>query len=121
MSSTVVPWPGHRGSSTANPAAAKAAARPRIDDGLPVKPWHTSTPCGPPGQDWASAPAMTAGSDIRILRAERLLPPVVDGGRPIGVFVDAVDRADRGQTLPAAGAQLGKDDDVDPVVEDRPE
>ena len=44
MSSTVVPWPGRRGSSTWKPAPATASASPRIDDGLPVKPWSASTP-----------------------------------------------------------------------------
>ena len=36
--------PATAGSSTWKPAPATAWASPRIDDGLPVKPWSTSTP-----------------------------------------------------------------------------
>jgi hypothetical protein len=60
MSSSVVPWPGSRGSSTVNPAAASASARPRIDWGLPVKPCSTSAPIDPPAAEKGSAPAMTS-------------------------------------------------------------
>ena len=56
ISSTVVPWPGRRGSSTENPAAANASARPRIELGLPVKPWRHRAPAGPPSADQGSAP-----------------------------------------------------------------
>src|SRR5438477_54840 len=44
MSSIEVPCPGSSGSSTANPAPARASARPRIDCGLPVNPWRTRAP-----------------------------------------------------------------------------
>src|SRR5262249_49874162 len=87
--------------------------------GLPVKPWSTSTPCGPPGADHGSHPAMTSG--IRILSGIGMLPPVVGGGYPVGILDDAVDRAHRGEALAAPRAQLGEDDHVDPVVEDRAE
>src|SRR5690606_34308208 len=43
----------------------KASATPRIDPGLPVKPWRTSAPAVPPWCDQASAPAMRlAGSAV---------------------------------------------------------
>src|SRR5438132_13868497 len=116
MSSTDVPWPGSSGSSVANPAAANACASPRIDCGQPVKPCTTSAPCGPPGAENGSAPGST--SVIRVLRAERVLPPVPGRGLPVGVGDDAVDRADGREALLAARAQLREDDDVDPVVED---
>src|SRR5204862_3813627 len=57
-------------------------------------------------------------SVIRVLRAERVLPPVPGRGLPVGVGDDAVDRADGREALLAARAQLREDDDVDPVVED---
>ena len=44
MSSTTVPWPGSRGSSTCRPSAAAASAIARIDDGLPVKPCNANRP-----------------------------------------------------------------------------
>src|SRR5438094_6380307 len=120
MSSTVVPCPGRRGSSTAKPAAANACASPRIDCGLPVKPWTTSAPRGPPVAEKGSAPARTAGSAVSVIGiflAIGVLPPVLGCGGGLGVLVDAVDGT-HGQALAAARAQLGDDDDVHPVVED---
>jgi hypothetical protein len=58
---------------------------------------------------------------VAVIRAERLLPPLVGRRGPGGIGVDAVDRADRGQALAAPGAELGQDDHIDPVIEDRPE
>src|SRR5687767_11875657 len=104
MSSMRVPCPGSVGISTSKPAAANARANPATDIGCPVNPCSTSTP--------------DADSDIGVLRPERLLPPVLGGGRPRRVLVDAVDRAHGRQALPAAGAQLREDDHVDPVIED---
>src|SRR5581483_2598884 len=117
MSSMAVPCPGRRGSSTAKPAAANASARPRIDCGLPVNPWTTRAPWGPPGAEKGSAPASTACSGIRVLRREGLGPPVVRCRSGSGILVDAVDRA-HGHALAAARTELGDDDDVDAVVED---
>src|SRR5437899_2117730 len=117
MSSIDVPWPGSSGSSTAKPAAANAWARPRIECGQPVKPCSTRAPCGPPEAVKGSAPGNTGDSVIGVLRGERLLPPVLWGGRRFWVLVDAVDGA-HGNALAAAGAQLGDDDHVDPVIED---
>src|SRR5207248_6845955 len=114
MSSTDVPWPGSRGSSTAKPAAASASATPRIDDGVPVKPWSTSAPWGPPGAEKGSAEGR---SGIGVLRPAGQPPPRLGGGGPFRVGHDAVDGAG-GQALVAAAAQLGHDDDVDAVVED---
>src|SRR5581483_5092548 len=117
MSSMCVPWPGSRGSSTANPAAAKASARPRIDWGHPVKPCTTRAPLGPPGAENGSAPDRTGCcSGIGILRREGLGPPVLGRGRRLRVLVDAVDRT-HGHAFAAARAELGDDDHVDPVVE----
>src|SRR4051794_2207530 len=122
MSSTVVPWPGNSGNSTAKPAAASACATPRIELQLPVKPWSTSAPCGPPSMLSGSAPGMigavTASSSLVRVVAGGLFPPVVGGGLPVRVREDAVDRTHRRQTLLAARAQLRDDDHVDPVVED---
>ena len=53
------------------------------------------------------------------MRTERLCPPVVGGGRPRGVFVDAIHRA-RVETLDATGTQFGHDNDIDTVIEDGP-
>src|SRR3954469_3872592 len=116
MSSMAVPWPGSRGSSTANPAPANAAARPRIDCGQPVKPWSTRAPWGPPGAENGSASGRTAYSGIGVLRGEGLGPPVLGCRRRLRVLVDAVHGAD-GDALAAARAQLGDDDHVDAVVE----
>src|SRR5438445_4952970 len=103
MSSTDVPWPGRRGSSTAKPAVAKASASPRIDCGLPVKPCSTSTPWGPPGADQGSAQGMTGarltgGSDIWVIGTSGVCPPVFGSRRPPSVLDDAVDGAN-GQAL----------------------
>src|SRR5437764_6369186 len=117
MSSIDVPWPGSLGSSTANPADAKASARPRIDWGQPVNPCRTRAPSGPPGEEKGSAPGRTDGSGIGVLRGERLVPPVPRGGRWLRVLVDAVDGA-HGHALAAARTELGDDDHVDAVVED---
>src|SRR5438552_11673036 len=116
MSSADVPCPGSSGSSVANPAAANACASPRIDCGHPVKPCTTRAPCGPPAAENGSAPGST--SVIRVLRAERVLPPVVGRRVPVGVGNDAVDRAHGRQALLAPRAELGEDDHVDAVVED---
>src|SRR5688500_9412045 len=62
MSSSDVPWPGSRGISVANPAAANASASGRIDCGHPVNPCSTSAPCGPPSYDAGSAPSITITS-----------------------------------------------------------
>src|SRR2546425_13071625 len=105
MSSTDVPWPGRSGSSVAKPAAANACASPRIDCGQPVKPCTTNAPCGPPGAENGSAPDST--SVIGVLRAERVLPPVVGRRVPVGIGDDAVDGADGRQALLAARAELG--------------
>src|SRR5262245_43261037 len=60
MSSTVVPCPGRRGSSTSKPVDAIASAIPRTDDGVPVNPCTTSTPTVDPATcDQASHPART--------------------------------------------------------------
>src|SRR5713226_6522450 len=115
MSSTDVPCPGRSGSSTAKPAAASASATPRIDDGLPVKPWSTSAPWGPPGAEKGSADGRRGASDIGVLRPAGPHPPGLRGGRPVRVGHDAVDGAG-GQALVAAAAQLGHDHDVDAVV-----
>ena len=48
ISSTVVPWPGSRGSSTSYPAPANASAMLRTEAGVPVNPCTTSTPLGEP-------------------------------------------------------------------------
>src|SRR2546430_3497984 len=94
-SATDVPCPGSRGSSTARPAAAKASARPRMELGLPVKPWTTSTPCGPPGAEYGSAPGNTVVSDIGVVGPAGQGPPFVRGGPPVRVGEDAVHRAGR--------------------------
>src|SRR6056297_1017168 len=129
MSSIVVPWPGRRGISTWYPRAAIASAMPRIDDGFPVKPWMTSTPVSlEPSLDIGSASGRTAGEvmaaklAVRVVGSVRLVPPVVGdrSGPPVGIGVDAVDRAHR-QALVAAAAQLRKDDHIGAVVEDRTE
>src|SRR5436305_8971169 len=117
MSSSEVPWPGRRGSSTVKPAPANASARPRIDCGHPVKPCNTRAPCGPPAAEKGSAPGRTSGSGIGVLRGVRLGPPVLGRGSRLRVLVDAVDGAD-GDTLAAARTELRDDDDVDAVVED---
>src|SRR5262249_15062362 len=128
MSSTVVPWPGSRGSSTAKPAAANAFATRRIDVGLPVKPWMQSAPAGPPSLDHRSAPGIRSvmwcseSSGVGVVVGQGLVPPLggVAGLLPLGERVDAVHRA-RWQTLVAPRAQLGQDHHVGTVVEDRPE
>src|SRR3546814_4928653 len=61
MSATVVPCPGSRGSSTEWPSATMASAMGRIDDGLPVKPWITRQPTGPPATESGSASGATSG------------------------------------------------------------
>src|SRR3546814_7076702 len=61
MSATVVPCPGSRGSSTEWPSATMASAMGRIDDGLPVKPWITRQPTGPPATESGSASGRTSG------------------------------------------------------------
>ena len=61
-SSSVVPWPGSRGSSTFSPPPANASARPRTVAGLPVKPCRTSAPAAPSSGavcDHGSAPEST--------------------------------------------------------------
>ena len=59
-SAGAVPCPGSRGSSTAKPASANTSASGRMDTGLPVKPWSTSAPWGPPpGEDHGSQPGST--------------------------------------------------------------
>src|SRR5437868_6691096 len=118
MSSIVVPCPGSLGSSTAKPAAAKAFARPRIDWGEPVNPCRTRAPFGPPAAEKGSAPGRISG--IGVLGPEGLVPPVLGGGRGLGVLVDAVDGTD-GHALAAPRAKLGDHDHVDAVVEDGPE
>src|SRR5881392_3775974 len=113
-SSTEVPWPGSRGTSTLKPAAANASPGGRIDVGLPVKPWMHSVPAAPPDADQGSAPGMSSviggSSCVRIVVGERLVPPLgrIAGGFPLRERVDAVHRAG-GQALVAAGAQLGED------------
>src|SRR3546814_14274298 len=61
MSATVVPCPGSRGSSTEWPSATMASAMGRIDDGLPVKPWITRQPTGPPATESGSASGAPSG------------------------------------------------------------
>src|SRR5262249_18203456 len=118
-----VPWPGRRGSSTVKPATANAFATSRIDVGLPAKPWRHSAPTKPPATDQGSAPSMSSvienSSRVRVVVEQRLIPPVerVASRLPLGERIDAVDRAG-GQALVAPRAQLGKDHDVGPVVED---
>ena len=51
--------------------------------------------------------------------AEGFGPPFSGGGRPRGVFVDAIHRA-RVETLATTGTQFGHDDDIHTVVEDGP-
>jgi len=48
ISCHVVPWPGRRGTRTVRPSSARCRAQAARDDGLPVNPWHKSTPTGPP-------------------------------------------------------------------------
>src|SRR4029079_10175093 len=134
MSSTRVPWPGSRGSSTWKPASANASATPRIEAGLPVKPCRTTAPCWPLATcDQGSAPAMIewvmasimAGlvdSHVRIVGREGFFPPVVGhaGRFPLGKWIDAIHRARR-QAFVATTAQFGDNDDVGPVIEDCPE
>src|ERR1700735_4261145 len=55
----VVPWPGNRGRLTVRPSAARYSAQPRSVCGLPVKPWHSSKPTGPPAWSKGSAPGST--------------------------------------------------------------
>jgi hypothetical protein len=76
----------------------------QLGDGLPAKWIQRSWP----------------GLSIGIVRSERILPPLLWGLNWIGIDNDAVHRANRGETLSAAGAQFGNDDHVYPVVEDRP-
>ena len=52
----VVPWPGSRGRLTVRSWPARYSAQPRSVCGLPVKPWHSSTPTGPPAWSNGSAP-----------------------------------------------------------------
>ena len=56
---SVVPWPGSRGSATVSPAAARCSAHGRSDCGVPVKPWQSRTPTGPPSWSNGSAPGST--------------------------------------------------------------
>ena len=60
-------------------------------------------------------------SAIGIERALGVLPPLARGGLPVGVGVDAVHRAHRREALATPAAELGDDDHVDAVVEDRSE
>ena len=46
------------GARRCSPAAARASARGRMDWGLPVKPWRTSTPSRAPSWEKGSAPGM---------------------------------------------------------------
>ena len=55
----VVPCPGSRGARTVRPAAARYSAHGRTVRGLPVKPWQTRTPTGPPPAAYGSAPGWT--------------------------------------------------------------
>src|SRR3954468_18612803 len=68
MSSTLVPCPGRSGSDTVWPAAANASASGRIDCGLPVKPWTTSTPTSAfsplPSACQGSAPARSPDPEL---------------------------------------------------------
>ena len=66
MSSTVVPWPGRRGSSTAKPAAANASATPRIELGLPVKPWRHERAGRAAVADQGSAPGRSGSVIPRV-------------------------------------------------------
>src|SRR6266508_4631883 len=61
----------------------------------------------------------SGGGEMSFVRvvSRGFVPPVLRTRRPVGVFVDAVDRA-RVEALAAAGAELGDDDHVDAVIED---
>src|SRR5580700_11402753 len=72
MSATAVPCPGSRGASTVRPAAAMAWATPRMENVLPVNPWITSAPFGPPDAENGSAPAMTGALTPRMLPVDHL-------------------------------------------------
>jgi len=55
----VVPCPGSRGRLTVKPRAARSSASRAATAGLPVKPWQSSTPTGPPEWSKGSAPGST--------------------------------------------------------------
>jgi hypothetical protein len=63
MSCQRVPCPGRRGALTVRPAAARCSAQGRIDCVVPVKPWLSRTPTGPPGRSMGSAPGSTANAE----------------------------------------------------------
>src|SRR2546421_1997615 len=97
---------------------------PRIELQLPVNPWRTRAPCGPPSMLSGSAPEMIGAVTLASLVGvvpDGLVPPVVGSRLPVRVGDDAVHRAHRRQALLAARAQLRDDDHVDAVVEDRAE
>src|SRR3974390_386791 len=56
----VVPCPGSLGRLTVQPWPATCSAHVRSVCGLPVKPWHNSTPTGPPACSNGSAPGSSA-------------------------------------------------------------
>ncbi len=58
-SARLVPWPGSRGRATLSPAAARCSAHGRRLCGVPVKPWQSRAPVGPPSWWNGSAPGIT--------------------------------------------------------------
>src|SRR5439155_18609498 len=105
------------GRRTPRTAPRRRVRHPRRD----FWPRESHLPCTSVKKSEGSAGSAEATSVIRVLGAERVLPPVVGRRVPIGVGDDAVDRAHGWQALLAPRAQLREDDHVDPVVEDGPE
>src|SRR6476469_6827333 len=62
ISCQVVPCPGSSGSRTLSPSSASRRAHGCRLCGVPVKPWHSSTPTSPPSWANGSAPGRT-GTD----------------------------------------------------------
>src|SRR5580693_6836799 len=70
----VVPCPGSRGRLTVKPCWARYSAHGRSVCGLPVKPWHSSTPTGPPVCSNGSVPGSDDDMHAIYLPARSVFP-----------------------------------------------